>query len=205
MKKSPSVVVSASPLAASPHLLGAALAGLLCLSGCSDGAGGGGDGGGQGGSGEAGQTSGGGGNASSAGESSGGVAGDASAAGNGTDTGGMPDGNGGANAAGSPTGGSGETPSAGAPSDAGAAGAAGAGGAPAELPHITSSQNVGVMTEEQFKALCDERGGTVEVMPHCGGFATAKGFSYDSTTELLSEHTCHGANTCSGWNCAIVD
>ena len=125
MKKSPSVVVSTSSFAASPHLLGAALAGLLCLSGCSDGAGG--DDSGQGGSGEAGQTSGGGGNASSAGESSGGVAGDASAGGNGTDTGGMPDNNGGADAAGSPAGGSGETPSAGAPSDAGAAGAAGAG------------------------------------------------------------------------------
>lgn len=74
-----------------------------------------------------------------------------------------------------------------------------------ELPHITSSENVGVMTVEQFKVLCDERGGTVEVMPHCGGFATAKGFSYDSTTQLLSEHTCHGSNTCAGWNCAIPD
>ncbi len=81
----------------------------------------------------------------------------------------------------------------------------GTGGTATEQPHITSDENVGVMTEAQFTALCDARGGTVEVMPHCGGFATAKGFSYDSTTELLSEHTCHGANTCSGWNCAIPD
>lgn len=88
---------------------------------------------------------------------------------------------------------------------AGAAGMAGAGGAAPESPHVTSSQNVGVMTVEQFTALCDERGGTVEIMPHCGGFATAKGFSYDSTTELLSEHTCQGANTCAGWNCAIPE
>lgn len=87
----------------------------------------------------------------------------------------------------------------------GASGSDGVGGAAPELPHITSSENVGVMTEEQFKALCDQRGGTVEVMPHCGGFATAKGFSYDSTTSLLSEHTCRGANTCAGWNCAIPD
>jgi len=42
-------------------------------------------------------------------------------------------------------------------------------------------------------------------MPHCGGFATAKGFSYDNGTMLLSEHTCHGANTCGGWNCVIAD
>jgi hypothetical protein len=72
-------------------------------------------------------------------------------------------------------------------------------------PKITSSKVVGIMTVDDFTALCDERGGTVEVMPHCGGFATAKGFSYDSTTESLSEHTCAGANTCAGWNCAIVD
>ena len=71
--------------------------------------------------------------------------------------------------------------------------------------HITSSESVGELTEAQFTALCDERGGTVEVMPHCGGFATAKGFSYDNATLLLSEHTCAGANTCGGWNCAIVD
>jgi hypothetical protein len=81
----------------------------------------------------------------------------------------------------------------------------GAGGANAEAPHITSSKSVGVMTEEQFTTLCDERGGTVEVMPHCGGFATAPGFSYDNATELLSEHTCQGANTCGGWNCVIPE
>ena len=67
--------------------------------------------------------------------------------------------------------------------------------------HITSSKAVGVLTEAQFTALCDERDGTVEVMPHCGGFATGKGFSYDNATLLLSEHTCAGANTCGGWNC----
>lgn len=74
-----------------------------------------------------------------------------------------------------------------------------------EPAHITSSKNVGVMTEAQFTAQCDERGGTVEVMPHCGGFATGKGFSYDSTTEELSEHTCRGANTCAGWNCVVPE
>jgi hypothetical protein len=70
---------------------------------------------------------------------------------------------------------------------------------------ITSSQVVADMTEEKFTAACDERGGTVEVMPHCGGFATAKGFSYDLGTQELSEHTCKGGNTCAGWNCAIPD
>jgi hypothetical protein len=88
---------------------------------------------------------------------------------------------------------------------AGSGSTAGAGGAATELAHITSSEAVGVLTEADFKALCDARGGTVEVMPHCGGFATAKGFSYDNGTELLSEHTCAGSNTCGGWNCILVD
>lgn len=65
---------------------------------------------------------------------------------------------------------------------------------------ITSTKTVD-LDEAGFKALCDERNGTVEVMPHCGGFATAPGFSYDTTTQVLAEHTCKGANTCAGWNC----
>jgi hypothetical protein len=71
---------------------------------------------------------------------------------------------------------------------------------------ITSTEFVEAgLTEAQFTEMCDDRGGTVEVMPHCNGFATAKGFAYDSTTNELSEHTCKGANTCAGWNCAIPD
>ncbi len=66
---------------------------------------------------------------------------------------------------------------------------------------ITSTREVGPLDEVAFKALCDERHGTVEVMPHCGGFATGAGFAYDITTEEISEHTCKGANTCTGWNC----
>lgn len=85
----------------------------------------------------------------------------------------------------------------------GATEVAGAGGTAADSPHITSSTAAGVLTADDFKALCDQHGGTVEVMPHCGGFATAKGISYDAGTQLLSEHTCMGANTCGGWNCII--
>lgn len=73
--------------------------------------------------------------------------------------------------------------------------------APPADPMITSTQPAGVLTAEDFQALCDARGGTVEVMAHCGGLASAAGFSYDTTTETLAEHTCKGANTCAGWNC----
>ncbi len=66
---------------------------------------------------------------------------------------------------------------------------------------ITSSKKVDALDEAGFTALCDARHGAVEVMPHCGGFATARGFSYDYTTSTLAEHSCKGANTCAGWNC----
>jgi len=68
-------------------------------------------------------------------------------------------------------------------------------------PGITSSQQVENLDAEGFKTLCDARDGTVEVMAHCGGLASGRGFSYDSTNGQLSEHTCKGANTCAGWNC----
>ena len=66
---------------------------------------------------------------------------------------------------------------------------------------ITSSKQVANLDVDGFTALCDARHGTVEVMAHCGGLASAPGFSYDTGTQLLSEHSCKGANTCAGWNC----
>jgi hypothetical protein len=185
-------------------LIAAAFAGLLCLSGCSAkeeaarGAGAAGEpAGSTGGTTSMGASGGGSGGGSGAGTEAGagGVAGEvagASSLGGATDSAGA----GGYDAS---MAGAGANDSAG----AGVANAAGAGGAPPDPPHITSSKDAGVLAEADFKALCDERGGTVEVMPHCGGFATAKGFSYDNGTLLLSEHTCAGANTCGGWNCVI--
>jgi hypothetical protein len=66
---------------------------------------------------------------------------------------------------------------------------------------ITSTESVGALSEDEFKAMCDEAGGTVEALAHCGGLATGPGFAYDSTDGTLSKHTCAGANTCGGWNC----
>jgi hypothetical protein len=71
--------------------------------------------------------------------------------------------------------------------------------------YVTSSKQVEGLDAEGFKALCDERGGVVEVMSHCGGLASGRGFSYDIVTKILAEHTCHGANTCTGWNCLTDD
>ena len=70
---------------------------------------------------------------------------------------------------------------------------------------ITSSQSVAGLTVAAFTEQCDARGGTVEVIPHCGGLNSCKGFSYDKTTELLSEHSCKGGATCGGWNCLVPD
>ncbi len=72
-----------------------------------------------------------------------------------------------------------------------------------EAPHMTSSELMPGVTLESFTAMCDERGGTVEVIPHCGGVNTCKGFAYDQTTEMLSEHTCKATNTCGGFNCIV--
>lgn len=69
-------------------------------------------------------------------------------------------------------------------------------------PHLTSSQAM-ELDAAGFESMCDERSGRVEVIPHCGGLNTCKGFSFDLTTGLLSEHTCRGAATCTGWNCVI--
>lgn len=68
---------------------------------------------------------------------------------------------------------------------------------------ITASRVVTDMTLERFTADCDERDGTVELHAHCGGLNTCKGFSYDDTTHVLSEHTCRALNTCSGYSCVI--
>jgi len=68
-------------------------------------------------------------------------------------------------------------------------------------PQITSSHQVESLDADGFKALCDARAGVVEVIAHCGGLASGRGFAYDSTIDELSEHTCKGANTCAGWNC----
>lgn len=198
MTRAHCVTRAASTPLVSAHLLASALAGLICVAACSE-EGSTGVPGAAGVGGEASHAAGGNEGASEGGVSADdGVAGGGAAA-SGAAAGGAP---GGDASAGAPLGGgAGETSG----GEAGAPASAGAGGAAEALPHITSSQDVGVMTEEQFRALCDARGGTVEVMPHCGGFATAPGFSYDVTTELLSEHTCRGANTCTGWNCAIPE
>jgi hypothetical protein len=68
---------------------------------------------------------------------------------------------------------------------------------------VTSSTVVTGMTLERFTADCDERDGTVELHAHCGGVNTCQGFSYDDTTQVLSEHTCRALNTCSGYSCVV--
>lgn len=66
---------------------------------------------------------------------------------------------------------------------------------------VTSTESVGPLSEQEFRTMCDEAGGTVEALAHCGGLATGPGFAYDSGAGTLARHTCAGANTCGGWNC----
>lgn len=201
-------VALCTALSSNQSLLGAALAGLLCLApaGCSssdDGASGNSR---AGASTAAGSTAAGGADGSLGGASD---SSDGGAAGSGAPSaGGAGDSAGSAGAVSEGTGPAGASTGGAASASTGGASTGGSGGAGADPnapPHITSSEAVGVLSEADFKALCDARGGTVELMPHCGGFATAKGFSYDNGTQLLSEHTCAAANTCGGWNCVLTD
>jgi hypothetical protein len=68
---------------------------------------------------------------------------------------------------------------------------------------ITYTDSASDVSFESFSALCTTRGGHVEIAPHCGGFNTCAGFSYDQTRETWTEHTCAGLNTCTGYSCVI--
>ena len=72
-------------------------------------------------------------------------------------------------------------------------------------PKITSSTQVANLTLEAFTADCDERNGAVQIHPHCGGANGCRGISYDSDTDILTEHTCRALNTCTGFSCIVCD
>lgn len=71
-------------------------------------------------------------------------------------------------------------------------------------PAITTT-TVGVVTQDDFTAQCNAKGGTFEVQPHCGGSNNCRGMSYDSNTETLTEHSCRATNTCAGFSCVVCD
>jgi len=68
---------------------------------------------------------------------------------------------------------------------------------------VTSSKVIADLSLEDFTAMCDEAHGTVEIHPSCGGVVSGKGFSYDSDTDVFTEHTCAGHNTCAGFSCVL--
>ena len=70
---------------------------------------------------------------------------------------------------------------------------------------VTSSQMVPSLTLEDFTKQCDARHGVVEIEPHCGGSNNCRGFTYDTGTQLLTEHTCRATNACAGYSCIICD
>lgn len=78
-------------------------------------------------------------------------------------------------------------------------------GGSAEPTGILSTKVIADLTLGQFSEQCQEAGGVVETHSHCGGANTCKGFSYDSDTDVYSEHTCRGYNTCTGFSCVIPD
>ncbi len=99
------------------------------------------------------------------------------------------------------TGGGGAGSETGSGSSPGAVG--GAGGAMEPIEGVTSSKVIPDLTLEEFTEMCDEAGGSIEIHPTCGGRVTGKGFSYDSDTDVFTEHTCAGYNTCPGFSCVL--
>lgn len=81
--------------------------------------------------------------------------------------------------------------------------AGGAGGAAEPVEGVTSSKVVPDLSLEEFTEMCDDVGGSIEIHPTCGGRVTGRGFSYDSDTDVFTEHTCAGYNTCPGFSCVL--
>lgn len=130
-------------------------------------------------------------------EASGGVASGGAASGDAASGGGAA--SGGSGAGGAATGGS-------ADGSGGAAGGTGEGGAGGAGPlGVISSEIIADLSLADFTGLCDEAGGVVETHAVCGGVVTGPGFSYDSDTDVFTEHTCAGYNTCRGFSCVIDD
>jgi hypothetical protein len=69
-------------------------------------------------------------------------------------------------------------------------------------PSVTAT-TAGALTQAELQAKCDAQQGIFELQPHCGGSNSCRGFSYDSETQVLSEHTCRGMNSCGGFSCVV--
>lgn len=78
-------------------------------------------------------------------------------------------------------------------------------GAEGGAPGVTSTEIVADLSLDDFTVMCNEANGVVEVHAHCGGVVSGPGFSYDSDTDALTEHTCAGVNTCTGFSCVVDD
>ena len=79
--------------------------------------------------------------------------------------------------------------------------------ADASMPQgkVTSTTVEPEMTLDMFKAECTDQHGKIEMHAHCGGMNSCKGFSYDTSSHVFSEHTCKALNTCSGFSCVTAD
>jgi hypothetical protein len=63
----------------------------------------------------------------------------------------------------------------------------------------------GKLTYEQVRALCDARGGHMETYAACAGANRCRGLSYLAYDPFpLTEHTCKGSNSCSGFGCVVL-
>jgi len=70
---------------------------------------------------------------------------------------------------------------------------------------IISETNV-VKTFAELTAMCDARGGYIEIHSACSGSNTCAGFSYGDfgSEAVLMEHTCNAVSSCNGLGCVVL-
>lgn len=70
---------------------------------------------------------------------------------------------------------------------------------------IISETNI-VKTFTELKAMCDERGGYIEIHSACSGSNTCAGFSYGDfgAEAVLTEHSCNAVSSCNGLGCVVL-
>ena len=68
------------------------------------------------------------------------------------------------------------------------------------------SETPGQFTFAELTAMCDQRGGYVEIYASCSGTNSCAGFSYGDWGEdgVLTEHSCNAVSGCNGMGCVVL-
>lgn len=76
----------------------------------------------------------------------------------------------------------------------------------AEVPSKIIRETPGEHTFAELEAMCDQRGGYIEIHASCSGSNTCAGFSYGDwgIDAVLTEHSCAAVSGCNGIGCVVL-